>query len=288
MTQGHGAWRRGYGTGREYDTEAQGTGARVAEKDCMPIDRSVEGMGSWIGEEEGVQLSDGFAVWIQIHRVRHATGGRHACSESWGKRGNEAPGCGRDGCSEDGRLLRNGPLQALQALMHGGCRREGTGASAATACRRRAPHAGQRQRRGWQRSLLGRLERPQRSGWGLQGCSPCAAERGPARVQSSGCPHWLQAGKAGWEGGVTTAAAPCGPPRVRHRSCKCKCRWAPAPSTVGSTAQYQLNCPTAAHLHSWRGGARRGGDAARHPERGCLQQGGTGTLVSMQRVTAGR
>ena len=43
LTQGHGAWRRGYGTGREYGTEAQGTGARVAEKDCMPIDQ----WGAW-------------------------------------------------------------------------------------------------------------------------------------------------------------------------------------------------------------------------------------------------
>ena len=79
----------------------------------MPIDRSVEGMGSWIGEEEGVQLSEGFAVWIQIHRVRHATGGRHACSESWGsgrtRRAAEG-GMGAvkmEGCCEMGRCRRS-------------------------------------------------------------------------------------------------------------------------------------------------------------------------------------
>lgn len=92
---------------------------------------------------------------------------------------------------------RCGSYAAAQ-LRRGGCWREGTAASAATACRRRARGGGRRRGQRGQRHLPAQLGQPQ---LGPLGRSLCAAERGPAQAQSSGCPRWLHVRDAGAEAG---------------------------------------------------------------------------------------
>lgn len=171
-----------YGTG----DRSKGRQRRIA---CQ-IDQWGMDLGST--RKRGVRLSELLqcGIQIQMHGWCVPDKGTHA-RKCWGHKAPAVLGIGAvwqdDRCWANGSQARN-----LQRLMHGSCRHVGTVVLAGTACRRRAPSAGRQRRQARRRHLLARAA--QQLGLGLQKSNPCAAERGPAPAQSSGCPRWLQGG----------------------------------------------------------------------------------------------